>query len=101
MPIKRPTSGKQVAVQRAFHLSRSSFFYLSALMERTQSSALYILACILHTAALNTDLDSWSPEVKPRPKKPGFAENPGSLNANCNPPMHGVIVCVFSVAYRY
>ena len=44
MPIKRPTSGGQVrdqeaAVQQTFHLERSSFFYLSALMVRTECSA--------------------------------------------------------------
>ena len=43
MPIKYPTSGwgrqvhdQEVAVQRTFHLVRSSCFYLSALMVRTQ-----------------------------------------------------------------
>ena len=68
MPIKCPTSGGQAcnqeaAVQRTFHLERSidissvsyiyersSFFYLLALMVRTQRSTYY---CILHTAALN------------------------------------------------
>ena len=44
MPIKRPTSGGQAhgqeaAVQQTFHLVRSSFFYLSALMVRTECSA--------------------------------------------------------------
>ena len=43
MSIKRPTSGGQArtqeaAVQQIFHLERSSFFYLSALMVRTQRS---------------------------------------------------------------
>ena len=40
MSIKRPTSGGQTrnqeaAVQRTFHLERSSFFYVSVLMVRT------------------------------------------------------------------
>ena len=40
MSIKRPTSGGQMhdqeaAVLQTFHLERSSFFYLSALMVRT------------------------------------------------------------------
>ena len=44
MSIKHPTSGGQAraqeaAVQQIFHLERSSFFYLSALMVRTQRSA--------------------------------------------------------------
>ena len=44
MSIKRSTSGGQAcaqeaAVQQIFHLERSSFFYLSALMVRTQHSA--------------------------------------------------------------
>jgi len=44
MSIKLPTSGGQVrdqeaAVQRIFHLVRSSFLYLSALVVRTQCSA--------------------------------------------------------------
>ena len=44
MSIKRPTSGGQTraqeaAVQKIFHLERSSFFYLSALLVRTQRSA--------------------------------------------------------------
>ena len=44
MSIKRPTSGGQAraqeaGVQQIFHLERSSFFYLSALMVRTQHSA--------------------------------------------------------------
>ena len=44
MSIKRPTSGGQAraqeaAVQQIFHLGRSSFFYLSALMVRTRRSA--------------------------------------------------------------
>ena len=44
MPIKRPTSGGQacdqeVAVLCTFHLERSNFFYLSALMVRTECSA--------------------------------------------------------------
>ena len=43
MSIKRPTSGGQTrdqeaAVQRTFHLERSSFFYLSVLMVRTRCS---------------------------------------------------------------
>ena len=41
MSIKRPTSGGQAhaqeaAVQQIFHLERSSFFYISALMVRIQ-----------------------------------------------------------------
>ena len=44
MSIKRPTSGGQArdqeaAVQRTFHLERSSFFYLQTAMVRTQRSA--------------------------------------------------------------
>ena len=44
MSIKHPTSGGQTrnqeaAVQQIFHLEKSSFFYLSALMVRTQCSA--------------------------------------------------------------
>ena len=44
MSIKRPTSGGQVcnqkaAVQRTFHLERSSFFCLQTAMVRTQRSA--------------------------------------------------------------
>jgi len=44
MSIKRLTSGGQAhnqeaAVQRTFHLERSSFFYLSTPMVRTQRSA--------------------------------------------------------------
>ena len=76
MPIKCPTSGGQArnqeaAVQRTFHLERSldissvsyiyersSFFYLLALMVRTQRSTYY---CILHTTALNTDPDCNAP----------------------------------------
>ena len=59
MSIKRPTSGGQArdqeaAVQRTFHLVRSSFFYLQTAIVRTQPSA-KLLACILPTAALNTD----------------------------------------------
>ena len=73
MSIKHPTSGGQAcdqeaAVQRTFHFVRSSFFYLSALMVRTQHSTYYI-ACILHTAVLNTDPNSCPPEVKPHPMK--------------------------------
>jgi len=46
MSIKHPTSGGQAcaqeaAVQQIFHFERSSFFYLSALMVRTQRSAYY------------------------------------------------------------
>ena len=45
MSVKRPTSGRQThdqaaAVQRTFHLERSSFVYLSVLMIRTGCSAL-------------------------------------------------------------
>ena len=44
MPIKHPTSRGQVhnleaAIQQTFHFERNSFFYLSALMVRTQCSA--------------------------------------------------------------
>ena len=44
MSIKHPTSGGQAcdqeaAVQWTFHLEKSSFFYLSTLMVRTQCSA--------------------------------------------------------------
>ena len=68
MPIKRPTSGRQeAAVLQTFHLVRSSFFYLSAQMVRTQRKRL--LACILHTAVLNTDHNSCPPEVMPCPMK--------------------------------
>ena len=50
MSIKRPTSGRQAraqeaAVQQIFHLERSSFFYLSALMVRTQRSAYEPVFC--------------------------------------------------------
>ena len=40
-------------------------------MVRTQRST-HSLACILHTAALNTDADSCPLEVKPRPWKPSI-----------------------------
>ena len=122
MPIKHPTSGGQAcgqitAVQQTFHLVKSNFFYLSALMVKTHScspevkprpkktihtltftssntrsyscslsytavtkcvahyqsndkdSTQCLLACILHTAALNTDPDSCLPEVQPRKMK--------------------------------
>ena len=67
MSIRRPTFGGQMrdqeaAIQQTFHLERSSFFYLSALMVRTR-----LLACTLHTAALNTDPDSCPPEVNHGP----------------------------------
>ena len=44
MSIKHPTSGGQAhaqeaAVQQIFHLERSSFFYISALMVRIQRNA--------------------------------------------------------------
>ena len=44
MPIKRPTSARQVhdqgaAVHQTFHLVRSSFCYLSALMVKSQRGA--------------------------------------------------------------
>ena len=44
IPINHPTSGEQAraqgaAVQQIFHLERTSFFYLSALMVRTERSA--------------------------------------------------------------
>ena len=50
MSIERPTSGGQTcdeeaAVQRTFHLERSSFFYLSVLMVRTQCSTYYPVFC--------------------------------------------------------
>ena len=69
--IKCPTCGGQThnqeaAVQQTFHFKRSSFFYLSALMVRTQPS---FLASILHIAAPNTHPDSCPPEVKPHPIK--------------------------------
>ena len=76
MSVKRPISGGQArtqeaAVQQIFHLERSSFFDLSALMVRTQHR---LLACIMHTDALNTDPDSCPPEMKPRPMKTIYKE---------------------------
>ena len=69
MSIKPPTSGGQTqnqeaAVKRTFHLERSGFFYLSALVVMTRCRA-----CILHVSALNIDPDSCPPEVRPRPMK--------------------------------
>ena len=57
MPIKHPTSrgqvhDQEVAVQWTFHLVRSSFLYLSALMLRTQCSTYF---CI----SLATFIGSW------------------------------------------
>ena len=68
MQIKRPTSGGQArdqetAVQRTFHLERNSF------STNGKDSTQHLLACILYTAALNTDPDSCPPEVKPRSMK--------------------------------
>ena len=54
-------------MQHTFNLVRISSFYHSALMVRTQRSTL--LACIVHTAALNTDPNSCPPEVKPHTMK--------------------------------
>ena len=53
MSIKRPTSkgqtrDQEAAVQRTFHLERSSFFYISVLMVRTRCSAYFAHSCTKH-----------------------------------------------------
>ena len=53
IPIKRPISGwqtchQEAAVQRIFHLQRTSFFYLSAIMVRTWCSPFLVLFCTQH-----------------------------------------------------
>ena len=69
MSIKRPTSrgqarAQEAAVQQIFHLERSSFFSTNS-----KDSTQRLLACTMHTDALNTDPDSCPPEVKLRPMK--------------------------------
>ena len=73
MSAKRPTSrgqtrGQEAAVQRTFHLERSSFFYLSALMVRTQRST-PLPVFYTRLAAPNADPDSCPLEVRPFPIK--------------------------------
>ena len=67
-----PTSGGQTrdqeaAVQQTYHLERSSFFI--SFSANGKDLMKYLLACILHAAALNPDTDFCPPEVKPRPMK--------------------------------
>ena len=75
MPIKYPTSGwgrqvhdQEVAVQRTFHLVRSSCFYLSALMVRTQHKLSLSCLYFAHNCAKHRPRLFLS-EVKPRPMK--------------------------------
>ena len=68
MPIKRPIlpEGNQ-AIKKQLLLSFST---------NGKDSTQRLLACIWHTAALNTDLDSCPPEVKPRPMKTIYIVHP-------------------------
>ena len=61
------TSDQEAAVQRTFHLERSSLFYL--LCSNGKNSMYRFLACILHTIAPNAHPDSCLPGVKPHPMK--------------------------------
>ena len=83
--VQCPTARGQVcdqkaAIQQIFHLERSNLFYLSAAMVKTQHST---FPPVFSTEpALNTDLHSHTPEVKPRPMK---------TIHNCFPPFFGII----------
>ena len=74
---------QEAAVQRTFHLERTSFFYHSALKARTRCST----SC-LHTAALNANPDFCPPEVKPCPMKTIYWNNDNVL---------GLIVLTFDL----